>query len=369
MDLALPRIYRGKCSWWKCCRPCHIQKKCIWRCWIANRQRQALQTHVNRHAWEMLLVLSKFGISWWCFNQLDVLVMQCDAIALGVVDGFLPCEAGALVPTCMVAIPMPMFCLIKWTKPKIDINQVSSPVWRVFSMPRFCGCLPYCIYLLASFAFCLPIIVLVASTSLLHLFVVYQQSGIQSWHLIFGILVAIVRNICRGHARSSQAGIQLQEISRNPRVFRTVCIVKAGQRGLRRTWSSANFIGWFCVGLGAQVSASRQIAGFPQIFSLRGVFCTPSAMHSVFADWRKWFSCQKMRDSGAWIGDLNLGRKSMPSVDSSHMSWAGEHLLSCKLWRPLQYPTTNQVAFNCFSAHFNDADAQQISIKSSRLNG
>lgn len=121
--------------------------------------------------------------------------------------------------------------------------------------------------------------------------------------------------------------------------FAPVCkFVEAGQRGLWRTWSSANFIGWFCVGLGAEVSAYRKLASFPQIFSLRGFSAHLVRWNAffVFADWCKWFSCQKMCDSGAWIGDLNPGWKRMPCIDSSHMSWAGEHLLSCKLWRPLQ---------------------------------
>ena len=118
-------------------------------------------------------------------------------------------EAGASVPRCMVAIPMPMLCvLIKWrTKPKIDTNQVTSLVWRVFSTVRFCGCLPYlhlfaCLLCFLSAYICPHL----APISLLHLFVVYQQSGIQSRHLIFGILVSLVWNIFWGHARSSQAG-------------------------------------------------------------------------------------------------------------------------------------------------------------------
>ena len=74
-------------------------------------------------------------------------------------------------------------------------------------MVRFCGCLPYlhlfaCLLCFLSAYICPHL----APISLLHLFVVYQQSGIQSRHLIFGILVSLVWNIFRGHARSSQAG-------------------------------------------------------------------------------------------------------------------------------------------------------------------
>ena len=135
----------------------------------------------------------------WC-NVMQLLLELC-MVLLG--------EAGASVPRCMVAIPMPMLCvLIKWrTKPKIGTNQVTSLVWRVFSTVRFCGCL-HNLHLFACLLCFLSAYICphLAPISLLHLFVVYQQSGIQSRHLIFGILVSLVWNIFRGHARSSQAG-------------------------------------------------------------------------------------------------------------------------------------------------------------------